>query len=53
MTVQNTPISSNWNFVAAAYAAVWIAISAYWWYVHRTLKAARARYEQALRGERK
>jgi hypothetical protein len=45
-------MASNWTFVDAAYAAVWIAIGGYWLHVHRVLKLARARYEQAAaRGE--
>lgn len=39
--------ASNWTFVGAAYAAVWIAIGAYWLYVHRVLKRSRARFEKA------
>ena len=38
---------SNWTFVGVAYAAVWVAIGAYWLHVHRVLTTARARYEQA------
>lgn len=40
-------MASNWTFVTVAYAAVWIALGAYWLHVHRTLKRARARYERA------
>ena len=40
-------IANNWTFVAVAYAAVWVAIGAYWLHVHRVLKVARARYEHA------
>ena len=39
--------TSNWTFVGVAYAAVWLAIGGYWLHVHRVLKLARARYEQA------
>ena len=39
--------NSNWNFVIAAYSVAWIAIGGYWLFVHRVLRAARARYEQA------
>jgi hypothetical protein len=38
---------NNWTYVAVAYAAVWVAIGGYWLHVHRVLKLARARYEQA------
>jgi hypothetical protein len=38
---------NNWTYVSVAYAAVWIAIGGYWLHVHRVLKLARARYEQA------
>ena len=41
-------MTSNWTFVGAAYAAVWVAIGAYWLHVHRVLKLARARYEHAV-----
>ena len=43
--------ASNWTFVGVAYAAVWVAIGAYWLHVHRVLKAARARYESVTRRE--
>ncbi len=39
--------TSNWTFVGVAYAAVWVAIGGYWLHVHRVLKVARARYDQA------
>jgi hypothetical protein len=38
---------NNWTYVSVAYAAVWVAIGGYWLHVHRVLKLARARYEQA------
>lgn len=41
----NTTPSSNWTFVAVAYAAVWLAIGAYWLYVHNVLKRSRKRFE--------
>jgi hypothetical protein len=37
----------NWRFVIAAYGAAWMAIGAYWLFVHRALRVARARYEQS------
>jgi hypothetical protein len=40
-------MSSNWTFVTVAYALVWIGIGGYWLHVHRVLKVARTRYEQA------
>ena len=39
--------ASNWTFVGVAYAAVWLAIGAYWLYVHSVLKRSRARFERA------
>jgi hypothetical protein len=45
-----TMASSNWNFVIAAYAAAWLAVIGYWVFVHRAVRQARARYEQAARG---
>jgi CcmD family protein len=39
--------ASNWVFVGAAYAAVWLAIGAYWFYVHSVLKRSRKRFESA------
>jgi hypothetical protein len=39
--------ASNWTFVGVAYAAVWLAIGAYWLHVHRVHKLARARYDRA------
>jgi len=41
--------SDNWTFVGVAYAAVWIAIGAYWLHVHSVLRRSRARYEKAAR----
>ena len=42
-----TMMVNNWTYVGVAYAAVWVAIGAYWLHVHRVLKRGRARYEQA------
>jgi CcmD family protein len=38
---------SNWIFVAAAYAAAWIAIGGYALHVHRTLRRARRSLAQS------
>jgi ABC-type sulfate transport system permease component len=40
--------TNNWTFVGVAYAIVWVAIGAYWRYVHNVLARARERYERAL-----
>ena len=40
--------SNNWNFIVAAYTAAWIAVIGYWLFVHRAVRLARARYEQAV-----
>ena len=39
--------SSNWMFVAAAYAASWIVIGGYALHVQRTLRRARRSLKQA------
>jgi hypothetical protein len=41
-------VTNNWNFIIAAYAAAWIAVIGYWIFVHRAVRLARARYEQAV-----
>jgi hypothetical protein len=40
--------TNNWNFIIAAYTAAWIAVIGYWIFVHRAVRLARARYEQAV-----
>jgi predicted permease len=40
--------SNNWIFIIAAYTAAWIAVIGYWIFVHRAVRHARARYEQAI-----
>lgn len=40
--------TNNWMFIAAAYSAAWIAVAGYWVFVHRAVRIARSRYEQAL-----
>lgn len=41
-------VTNNWNFVIAAYAVAWTAVVSYWVFVHRAVRRARARYEQAI-----
>ena len=47
------PTTNNWNFVIAAYAIAWVTLGAYWLFVHRAVRQARARYDQAMRAAAK
>lgn len=40
--------TNNWDFIIAAYAVVWVAVIGYWVWAHSALRAARARYSEAL-----
>ncbi len=42
------PTVNNWNFIVAAYAIAWVTLGGYWLFVHRALRQARERYEQAI-----
>ena len=42
------PNTGNWTFIISAYAAAWIAVIGYWVFVHRAVRRARARYDQAV-----
>jgi hypothetical protein len=42
------PTTNNWDFVIAAYVVAWVALGGYWLFVHRAVRQARARYDQAI-----
>jgi CcmD family protein len=42
------PATNNWSFITAAYAVAWIGLAGYWVFLHRTVRRARVRYEQAV-----
>ena len=44
--IRSITLDMNMSFVIAGYVVMWVCVIGYWVYVHRSLRAARARYEQ-------